>query len=1134
MKEFKDQLDQCLLYAIAYNQREKLEGSFGLDLAKRLPFEAKQRYLEFLLDKCGSTSEPTYQSLVNFVKREELCKSTDFGIMLLGERQSHQENKKFDKNKATCRVRQTTAKSNESHPLTKSSDSAPVYRAGDSRSPTSGGARNAPLCIYCSLSGKDQHHWLSNCRDFLHLNPKDRRDVVMKSGKCLNCLRDHFVKDCTRDNNCRRCGNACDKKHYFLLHDYFVDSGHRPPETSAEPAVTVRSVKIESVKAAYNRVTAARVMNPATGHSKLVYCQHDPRSQLTFIASSSVEDLGLEPFDTASFKLDTLVGDKNTSANLVKFNIQSIDTEELFGDESAALISPWVDDVETLLHKQDLSNLQHFDGVKLVTLDNCDTVDIIIGNDNAFLMCTKEERMGESRGEPHAIFTPLGWMASGGRSPLYVRATKVLRVQTCVANDDLSQCKLDLEARDREIAALKGQLRDLAVQNEALDLSRTDEIAKGLVEPNVKLCDDHFEIPLPLKADIELPNNLALARDRAIALRKKALKQHDLCEFLVETMQNLKSNGYIEKANESVYNSRHEWYLPYFVTSQAKKRIVYDGKSEYKGVCVNDVIMTGPDLLNPIVHVLARFRKDKYALMADITKCFFQIKLPVAQRDLCRLLWFENDDVHKGKLVLFRFCVHPWGIKSSPYIACLAIKKMVEQNPSKASDLTLGTVSKNMYVDDFIFSADSFDDAQQIANEAIALFRSRGFELVKWSANKESVNVLVGMDSELLAPSIREVDLETNSVAMPSAKTLGCVWVTESDELRIQCSLKPLTKYTRRSMLSQLGKKFDLLAFGSPFFLKARLILQQLAIEKFDRDEEVPESVVKEWEAWLHSLEMLKDFSLLRWYFLNADLSRPDDNVEFQLHGFSDASNLAFSSVIYLRRLVNGIPVVSFVFGKCNIVLANQSSWPIARKELVAALNTAKLLKQASDALEIPNCSNFFWCDSRTVLQWLKNPDLRLNKFIRRRVNHILMLSSETEWRFCPSKLNAADVGLRPDLMRKAEARDLWINGPSLLQQYAAEPLVENVVQVGARRINLSGRSGIDGIDKLIEKAPNLYTLQKRVAYLIAFVDWFQNCKVRKNNFIKPVLNAAYLETALLIIVKLVQNKVYGNVICSM
>ena len=163
-------------------------------------------------------------------------------------------------------------------------------------------------------------------------------------------MRDHFAKDYTFGNNCRRCSNACDKKHFFLLHDYFVDTPHRSPETSAEPALTLSSVKIESVKAAYNRVTAARVMNPATGHLKLVYCQHDLGCQLTLIASSLVRDLGLEPFGTASFKFDTLVGDKNTSANLVKFNIQSIDTEELFGNVTAAVIFPWIDDVETFPH----------------------------------------------------------------------------------------------------------------------------------------------------------------------------------------------------------------------------------------------------------------------------------------------------------------------------------------------------------------------------------------------------------------------------------------------------------------------------------------------------------------------------------------------------------------------------------------------------------------------------------------------------------------------------------------------------------------------------------------------------------------------------------------------------------------
>ena len=56
------------------------------------------------------------------------------------------------------------------------------------------------------------------------------------------------------------------------------------------------------------------------------------------------------------------------------------------------------------------------------------------------------------------------------------------------------------------------------------------------------------------------------------------------------------------------------------------------------------------------------------------------------------------------------------------------------------------------------------------------------------------------------------------------------------------------------------------------------------------------------------------------------------------------------------------------------------------------------------------------------------------------------MLSSEIKWRFCPCKLNAPDMGSRQDFMRKAEARDLWINSPSLLQRYAAVPLVENKV----------------------------------------------------------------------------------------
>ena len=223
-------------------------------------------------------------------------------------------------------------------------------------------------------------------------------------------------------------------------------------------------------------------------------------------------------------------------------------------------------------------------------------------------------------------------------------------------------------------------------------------------------------------------------------------------------------------------------------------------------------------------------------------------------------------------------------------------------------------------MDDLIFSVDNLERAQTITNEVVSLFKSRGFKLVKWSANRDTMSVLSSLGPELLSASIQELDLCSEELALPSAKTLGCVWDPDSDNLRIDCSLKPLGKYTRRTMLSQLGQNFDPMGFGSPFFIKARLILQQLAIDKYDWDTKVLDEIVKEWDAWLHSLSLLQSFSLSRWLFLNSGIPCSIDDVKYELHGFSNASNQAFSSVIYLRRLVNGAPSVAFIFGKCTIV----------------------------------------------------------------------------------------------------------------------------------------------------------------------------------------------------------------------
>ena len=87
-KSFKDELTQCYVFAHSYKKPAVLEGRLVVDLARRLPSYAKQRYLDYLKDRFGSTNEPTFASLMAFVEREEECKSSDFAVQLMADEKS--------------------------------------------------------------------------------------------------------------------------------------------------------------------------------------------------------------------------------------------------------------------------------------------------------------------------------------------------------------------------------------------------------------------------------------------------------------------------------------------------------------------------------------------------------------------------------------------------------------------------------------------------------------------------------------------------------------------------------------------------------------------------------------------------------------------------------------------------------------------------------------------------------------------------------------------------------------------------------------------------------------------------------------------------------------------------------------
>ena len=194
------------------------------------------------------------------------------------------------------------------------------------------------------------------------------------------------------------------------MHDAFVtpSQARESGDNTSELSVTVRKVGIGSVKTSFSRVTAARIMNPVNGKSRLVYVQHDPGSQVTLVSNKLVQDLGLTAFDNVSFEMQTMTSCKAITADLVKLNVQSLHTGEIFCNVVSVLCEPWSDDENTLPHKQDMSVYEHFNDIHIVWLDNCHSVDVLLGNDNAHLMYAKQERMDKSQTDPHALLSPLG------------------------------------------------------------------------------------------------------------------------------------------------------------------------------------------------------------------------------------------------------------------------------------------------------------------------------------------------------------------------------------------------------------------------------------------------------------------------------------------------------------------------------------------------------------------------------------------------------------------------------------------------------------------------------------------------------------------------------------------------------
>ncbi|GFX24718.1 integrase catalytic domain-containing protein [Trichonephila clavipes] len=296
-------------------------------------------------------------------------------------------------------------------------------------------------------------------------------------------------------------------------------------------------------------------------------------------------------------------------------------------------------------------------------------------------------------------------------------------------------------------------------------------------------------------------------------------------------------------------------------------------------------------------------------------------------------------------------------------------------------------------------------------------------------------------------------------------------------------------------VLSTIARIFDPLGLLEPIITWAKIFMQRLWLLELGWSDELPIKEEKEWRRFIDSLKAVNNISIDRCFVIHRAES-------IELHAFSDASEKAYGSSIYLKSIsALGEVKVCLVTSKSRVSPQKQISIP--RLELCEAVLAAKLMK-VKEALNLQITAVHFWSDSTIVISWIHRESRELKTFVANRVSKIHQLSSRDQWHHIASEQNPADVlsrGLLPE-------ESLWWHGPELLQSTYSTTVIAEPTQrddfdcelrVSERTLETSllNSKNFDFFNHLMDLSNNYFKIIHIVSYIYRFIE---NCrsKVKK------------------------------------
>ncbi|XP_037827511.1 uncharacterized protein LOC119615570 [Lucilia sericata] len=887
--------------------------------------------------------------------------------------------------------------------------------------------------------------------------------------------------DCSHANNCSKCK----KKHHTLMHREFVTQNKQ----NVQPSTAINTNNQENISRQVQSTETA-------GPSGVVQTHHTSACKKVMLATAwlNITNLG------STYKVRALI-DPCSDESFVSEKIQKLlrlptvptfaEVTGLGGEiisksnKTATFIISSLINKNASLHVQALvvhrvtgnvptHSVTHIENIKLPKLNYADPdffksseVDILLGGDlYPSIICN---------GVKHGIFgslvaqeTIFGWVVTGPTTSSQNQKKITLSHLTKVSIDEQLSKFWELE----EVSTKK-------------ILSEEDKICEDIYRSTtLRNPEGRYIVSLPFKH-----NNITLGPNRHIALsqflrnEKSLIRKPEYKEIYDEVLKEYITLGHMEAVKDascspSYYLPHHGVFKPESTTT--KLRVVFNASSvSPNGKSLNDMLHIGPILQNDLVTLILKWRFFKFVFNADISKMYRQILLKPEHRSYQRIVYrsSEKDDIEDYQLKTVTF-----GVNCAPY---LALRTLLQLASDEEKRFPVGSkiLRESMYVDDALVGTHTIPDALVARDQLIDILETAGFELRKWTSNTKEILNRFPID-HLLNSSFLCLDDKS------TAKTLGVRWNAAEDTFYfVTEEIIVKESYTKREVLSTIARIFDPAGWLAPVVITAKILLQQMWLDKINWDENIKPVALRNWQTFLINYNNLGTLRIPRWikYY-------PSCKIEF--HGFCDSSELAYAATLYVRIQVDDKIFSNLLVGKTKVAPIKKISLP--RLELCGAVLLAKLVNSVLPHFDLNPCNIYLWSDSTIVLAWLKKPPCNWKTFVANRVATILEKVGNKNWQHVTSKDNPADLATRGLMASELKEMSLWWHGPAWLTSAKASwPVSQHVPEtseeIRSSQVYVARSLEIDILDNFscLSKAYHV------IAYIFRFATNARKCKTK-------------------------------------